>query len=314
MTRDQLEPVRPWHILHKEKHIFYLCGKGTQHSKAPLLLNTMFAAKGLDWEYQLLDTDDAEAFSKMLVSGKILGCAVTMPNKVTFSSLVDQLTEDARVVGSINTVFARRNSGTGQIVYVGANTDIIGVRDSFLFNETAKKKCLEVRPGLVYGAGGACRAAIYALHTYLGCPKIYVINRFGHEVETVAKSMKQNGFAGDIIHLSTPQEARRVELPKFIVLAVPNVKPQTADEKLAKATLDVFIESSKGSVLEMCYHPVIRTLLYEEFEKNGWNVIPGWEAMIYQGAAQFGYWTGIPLEETPVEHVSQTLRKNLENV
>jgi quinate dehydrogenase len=50
--------------------------------------------------------------------------------------------------------------------------------------------------------------------------------------------------------------------------------------------MDVATSSKKGVVLEMCYHPQIRTRFYEAVEKMGWKVLPGMESMICQGVAQ----------------------------
>lgn len=67
-----------------------------------------------------------------------------MSHKVTFFSYVDYLTEEARMIGGINTVFKRRDPG--ELVIIGANTDTIGVREAFLQNHGEILKRCEGRP------------------------------------------------------------------------------------------------------------------------------------------------------------------------
>ena len=57
-----------------------------------------------------------------------------MPHKVAIIEHLDELTEEARMVGACNTVFLRRDEGTGARRYVGTNTDVVGIREAFYKN------------------------------------------------------------------------------------------------------------------------------------------------------------------------------------
>lgn len=63
----------------------------------------------------------------------VIGCAVIMPYKVTMLSAVDELTEEARMVGAIDNIFLRR-AEDGKTRYIGTNTDTSGIREAFLRN------------------------------------------------------------------------------------------------------------------------------------------------------------------------------------
>lgn len=309
--------------LRKRTFTYRLFGQGTVHSKSPLTQNFLFDKLGLpNFRYEPLDSVDVEAFIKLINSNgdaqseKDLvynGSAVTMPHKVVMTKHVDIVDNNAKAVGAINTIYVRFTDD-GKVLKIGTNTDTIGIRDSFLFNansyvESSKKSA---KPGLVYGGGGACRSAVYALKEYLGCLKIYIVNRFADEVKVIAELMGANGFTGEIIHVQTPEEAQKLEKPELIVLTVPDFEPVTDQEKLARSTLEVFIQQpEKGAVLEMCYHPRQITRLYTDFQNAGWKVITGVEAMIYQGLAQQVLWTGFSLEEMPVKEVVEYVHANL---
>jgi len=57
-----------------------------------------------------------------------------MPHKVAIIEHLDELTEEARMVGACNTVFLRREETTGKRRYVGTNTDVVGIREAFYRN------------------------------------------------------------------------------------------------------------------------------------------------------------------------------------
>ncbi|KAK6463009.1 hypothetical protein DFJ63DRAFT_334574 [Scheffersomyces coipomensis] len=293
-----------------------LFGKHIQHSKSPLLQNYSLKRLGLDWKYELFDSDDIALFKQFLNSDDCAGAGVTMPNKVRMFPHVDIVDDGAKAVGAINTIYIRYDNITNEKKFIGTNTDTIGIKNSFLYNaaDLVKLSKDQGRAGLVYGGGGACRSAVYSLYQFLGCSKVYVINRFAEEVVAVRDEMIKGGFTGEIIHISTPQQAESLETkPLLIVCTVPDFEPQSDKEKLARQTLQVFIDAKeKGAVLEMCYHPKPTTRLYAAFEKGDWKVISGIEAMIYQGLAQEVLWTGYKWDDIPVSEVIEYVYSNLE--
>ncbi|CAK7904299.1 hypothetical protein CAAN3_07S02762 [[Candida] anglica] len=292
-----------------KEQIIPLFGLGIAHSRAPMLHNFIFAKLGLPWKYVLFDSDNVESFKENYYDD-FFACAVTMPNKIIMTQHVDSVDEGAVAVGAINTIYSRTIDGNK--VKIGTNTDTIGIRDAILFNspqisiERAKGK-----PGLVYGGGGASRSAVYALVEYLGCSKVYIINRFKQEVESLEKSMVEGGFKGQILHVETPEQAQNLEVPNLIVCTIPDFAPTTLEEIRAKSTLDVFKKNGDGVVLEMCYHPNPKTRLYQEFQESNWFVISGIEAMIYQAFAQQVLWTGYNMKELHTKEAIEYVYNNL---
>lgn len=321
-STDSMLKQPDFDTLRKKKFTYRLFGVGISHSKAPLMHNFLFGKLGIEhFNYEIMDSPDVELYLQYTGANKDATCedeliyngsAVTMPHKVTMTKHVDLIDDNAKAVGAINTIYVRFRDG--KPITIGTNTDTIGIRDLLKFNApaTVEKNLQSKKPGLVYGGGGACRSAIYALYEYLGCSKIYVVNRFPEEVQAIAEDMKANGFAGEIVPVETPEQAEKLEKPELVVLTVPDFEAVTEQEKLARATLEVFIQSKdKGAVLEMCYHPQEITRLYTAFENAGWKVVGGVEAMIYQGLAQQVLWTGYELDEMPVKEVVEHVSKNV---
>lgn len=210
-----------------------------------------------------------------------------MPHKVAILQYLDGLTPEGESVGAVNTLFIREDPETGKRRYMGTNTDVIGIRDSFYKNVSDPDVCFHGRPGVVVGGGGAARSAVYTLRTMMKASKIYFVNRDRAEVKAVIEECTAKGFGGELIDVSSVEQADQLEAPGAIVACVPNFAPKSDEEKEARRVLECFMgKNHKGAILEMCYHPSPWTEIAEISEKAGWQVILGTEAMIYQGLEQ----------------------------
>jgi quinate dehydrogenase len=234
-----------------------------------------------------------------------------MPHKVAILPYLDDLTPEGRDCGAVNTVIIRRNPD-GSRTYVGHNTDVIGIRESFYHNVKEPEKVFHNTPGMVIGGGGAARSAVYALRRMMQCKPVYLINRDKSEVDAVIAECKSKGYGQNLIHVETVEQAEALPGPGAIVSCVPDFPPKTDSEKQARRVIENFLNRRiKGAMLEMCYHPSPWTEIGAIAEQAGWQVILGTEAMIYQGLEQDKLWTGKPLEELPVEKVKAVIAAKL---
>jgi len=234
-----------------------------------------------------------------------------MPHKVSIIQHLDELTDECRDVGACNTIFFR-TSADGRRIFCGTNTDVIGVRDSFLRNVDGPAAVFENRPALVIGGGGAARSAVYALRKWLKATDIYLVNRDQSEVDAVISECTQRGYGQGLRHVRTVEEATMLDSPGAIVACVPDFAPETEAEKLARAVVETFFKKErKGAMLEMCYNPTPFTQLGAIAESHGWQVILGTEALIYQGIEQDRYWTRRDAEELPLEKIRQVIAARL---
>ena len=210
-----------------------------------------------------------------------------MPNKVAIIPHLDELTEECRDVGACNTLFVR-DLPDGRRLFCGANTDVIGVRESFIQNvPRSRASVYENRPALVVGGGGAARSAVYALHKWLKATHIYLVNRDKSEVEAVITECTKRGYGDRLIHVETAEQAEALEGPGAIVACIPDFAPLTESEKTVRKIIEIFLQKeNKGAMLEMCYNPSPFTALGSIAEAAGWQVILGTEALIWQGIEQ----------------------------
>lgn len=233
-----------------------------------------------------------------------------MPHKVAIVQHLDELTEEGRDVGACNTVFLKEKDG--KRIYCGTNTDVIGIREAFYQNVSNADEVFHGKPGLVVGGGGAARSAVYALKKFMKATSVYLVNRDKGEVDAVIDWCKTHGYGDDLIHVSSAEQAEKLEGVGAIVACVPDFPPVSPAEIEARKVFETFLaKSHKGACLEMCYHPKPYTQIAGLTEKAGWKLILGTEAMIYQGFAQDSFWTGKTLDQLPVEQVKAVIAKEL---
>ncbi|RDW80119.1 shikimate dehydrogenase substrate binding-containing protein [Coleophoma cylindrospora] len=298
------EPLTP-DSTHLER-VGYLFGFPIAHSLSPLLHQTIYdhLSPPRKWSQLFLESVDIPNFLRLTKEPKFYGASVTMPHKVAIIPFLDEITQEGKEIGACNTVFLKEKDG--KRILVGTNTDTIGIREAFYQNlkPGQSPEIFKGKPGLVIGGGGACRSAVYALERFMGCSPIYIVNRDVAEVDAVLSS----GISKNLIHIKTVADAQAAIAPSAIVSCIPDFPPKTPEEIEARAVIEVFLEKpEKGAILEMCYHPSPFTQIAALSEKNGWQLILGTEAMIYQGLEQDRYWTGLEVKDLPGEKVKEVI-------
>lgn len=291
----------------------YLFGYPIAHSLAPLLHSTLFEEQNVPWSYTLVESLDKADFLPKLKGTDCIGSAVTMPHKVSFMSECDRVTEEALAIGAINTIFLRKDPITNRPLYIGTNTDAIGIREAFLQNFPDILSQSSGKPALVIGGGGACRSAVYALWKWLGASEVFLVNRLDSEVDAIKESFRSTMPECKLTHIASVEQVRGLEAPAVIVGCVPDIGPTQPGEILAKEIVETILQlPSKGFVLEMCYHPNPITAFYRLAIERGWHVLTGVEAMIHQGIAQQVLWLEKPLKDIPDAKAKDVIGREVE--
>lgn len=132
-----------------------LIGSGIGYSVSPVMHNAAFAGLNLDWTYELLDTDpnDLDSTIQHLREEPWMGANVTIPFKQRVIPFLDSISRQAEITGAVNTIIRRGSS------LHGVNTDIKG----FALHLQDLGWLEQHRSALIFGAGGAARAAALAL-------------------------------------------------------------------------------------------------------------------------------------------------------
>lgn len=290
---------------------YYLFGSPIAQSKSPAMHNTLFKATGLPHTYSLFETSKAADLERILRSNSFGGASVTIPLKLDIMPYLDAVSDDAKLIGAVNTIIAdlsipsTKNQGGHHLT--GRNTDWQGMK-RVLLNAGAQPS--EGQSGLVIGGGGTARAAIYALHA-MGYTPIYLLGRSQSKIQELVSSFPED-YNLDILHPSE-QPLKMTTVPSVVVSTIPADMPVDPDLKsflrhwlfgVNIGELKVKSDAAQGGVitvkqilLEMAYKPAM-TGMMEMAGEGGWATIPGLEVLAGQGWYQFEAWTRIePLYE-----------------
>ena len=169
-----------------------LIGAGIQRSLAPALHEEEGRHHGLRVHYQLIDLDaaraGAEALPALMSAARVMGFAglnITYPCKQAVIPLLDELSEDARLMGAVNTVVCRDGRLSGH------NTDGSGWSWGF------RRALPEAKLGraVLLGAGGAGSAVAHAA-LRLGIEKLVIVDKEPARAEALAQHLNAAHGAG----------------------------------------------------------------------------------------------------------------------
>jgi shikimate dehydrogenase len=131
---------------------FGLIGKSLEHSFSSQYFNEKFFKEGItDTQYLNFELKDISEFKQLIEKNKLSGLNVTIPYKESIIPFLDELNEEAKEIGAVNTI----QFSNGKTI--GHNTDHIGFTNSI-------QPLLEDRnKAIILGDGGAAKAIKYAL-------------------------------------------------------------------------------------------------------------------------------------------------------
>jgi len=259
-------------------------GQPIAHSLSPAMHTAAFAALGMDrdWSYEAIELSP-EGFAAGVVGlaeRGFVGANVTVPHKPAALALADHATGAASAIGAANTLSFDRDGIRAE------NTDAPGLIAALPEPPIGKR-------ALVLGAGGAARAAVWALAREGA--DVSIRNRTASRAIELAAAL-------DVEALDSPRPLRLgdyelVVNATSIGLATGGAvaRSQGSDLKALGVEVDEF--SDPMVVVDLVYGAA-PTELITAARRGGATVVDGLEVLVRQGAESFRIWTGTdpPLE------------------
>jgi len=261
-------------------HIYGVVGSRASMSLSPPMQNAAFQAKHVNAVYLPCETarlSDFLAFAREL---GFLGFSITMPFKRTIIRHLDWLDPLAAQIGACNTVAVQRGK------WMGWNTDAAAVVEVL-----TKRLRLAGSRILVLGAGGAGRAAAYALRAE-GAEVLLSARR-----ETAARKLAR-AISAQVIPWGLGEE---LDVDALVNATPVGMVPYMDALPFDLSRLRVRV------VFDMVYHP-LETRLLADARSRGLITISGLEMLVAQGARQFEIWTG---KSAPRALMEQAVRQAL---
>lgn len=265
-----------------------LIGYPVEHSLSPLMHNAAFDSLGLNYCYVALPVKP-EVLPEAIRGIRALnfvGCNVTVPHKQNVIPLLDEIDEEARFIGAVNTI----KNGEGRLK--GYNTDGRG------FMESLKEEGVNVegKDVFIVGAGGAARAIGYYLAQVASRLCIFDID--------TAKAM---ALVNDLKRIKEGvvfvDSLTRIKTSDIIINATPLGLKE--DDPLP---IDLNYLNKNHIVYDLIYWD---TRLLREVRSLGCRAINGLGMLLWQGVFAFKIWTGI---RPPVDLMKDVLLKGMSKI
>jgi 3-dehydroquinate dehydratase/shikimate dehydrogenase len=251
------------HTITRRTRVYGVVGDPVGHSLSPLLHNTGFVARHVDAVYLPFLVHDLRDFLAAVPEFGIHGFSVTHPHKQGILKYLKECDPLASEIGAVNTVVVRRDGSL-----YGCNTDYLGV-----LRALEKKLRIKGSRILIFGAGGAARAAAFAL-VRSGAAVAICARR-----EKAARELAR-AFGGETVS----RAALRTEFFDAILNATSvGMHPHDGVSPLAPSELHCRL------VMDLINRPQ-RTQLLKIAARKGIATVPGVEMLIAQGIAQWEIW------------------------
>jgi shikimate dehydrogenase len=266
-----------------------LIGAGIQHSLTPAMHEHEGGKHGLRCLYQIIDLDQlkvgVEALPRLLDAAQALGFAglnVTYPAKQAVIPLLDELCDDARAIGAVNTVVFKDGRR------IGHNTDWWGFMEGF------RRSLPDAALGRVVqlGAGGAGAATAHAALN-MGVQQLMLFDVDQARAAALAASLCErfgSGRASASADLGAAMAAA-----EGLIHATP-----TGMAKHPGLPLPASLLRPAHWVSEIVYFP-LQTALLQEATRIGCRTMTGGGMAVFQAVRAFELFTGIAPDATRMQ-------------
>lgn len=264
-----------------------LVGESLEHSFSPKLHSEILKEGKILGNYNLFSVKKEFEY-KIVESLKVLGvngANVTIPYKEKVFNQLDFLSEEARGIGAVNTIFIKNG-----ITY-GYNTDYYG------FGKMMEKEkvIIEGNSFFVLGAGGAARSVLK-----------YLLDKKAKKIVLVSrnKDKSKKNFENFLIDYMSYEELEEIKEGFAII----NTTPCGMYPKInSMATSEEVIKKFKVAI-DLIYNP-LETKFLKVGRENGLKTLNGLFMLVGQGVKAEEIWNDIKFSDDMEEKIYKKLEK-----
>ncbi|KXU12806.1 Shikimate/quinate 5-dehydrogenase I beta [Streptococcus infantis] len=264
-----------------------------KHSISPFIHNQAFEAthtNGVYVAWEVEATDLAETVANIR-RYQMYGINLSMPYKEQVISYLDQLSEEARLIGAVNTVVNREGT------LIGYNTDGKGFFKSLPSFKISGKRMV------LLGAGGAAKA-ILVQAILDGVSQVSVFVRSASIEKTrpyLEKLQNETGFKADLFALEDVSELQARITDSDLLVNATSVGMDGVSLPIPVSVLLL----EKLLVADVIYQP-FETPFLKWARNQGNHAVNGLGMLLYQAAEAFQLWTG---KEMPTDQIWELLKQ-----
>ena len=264
-----------------------------KHSISPFIHNSAFEATNTNGVYLAWEVDAAELAETVanIRRYQMYGINLSMPYKEQVIPYLDQLSEEACLIGAVNTVVNREGT------LIGYNTDGKGFFKSLPSFKISKKRLV------LLGAGGAAKAILAQA----------ILDR----VSQISVFVRSSSMEKTRPYLEKIQNATGFRVDLFALEDVQNLQDSITQADLLVNATSVGMDGSSQPIPTSIILPeklLVADVIYQPFEtpflkwtrNQGNQSINGLGMLLYQAAEAFELWTG---KEMPTNQIWELLKQ-----
>ena len=264
-----------------------------KHSISPFIHNSAFETTNTNGVYLAWEVDATELAETVanIRRYQMYGINLSMPYKEQVIPYLDQLSEEACLIGAVNTVVNREGT------LIGYNTDGKGFFKSLPSFKISRKRMV------LLGAGGAAKA-ILAQAILDGVSQIAVFVRSDSIEKTrpyLEKLQRETGFRVDLFALEDAQELQENITQADLLVNATSVGMDGVSQPIPTS----IVLPEKLLVADVIYQP-FETPFLKWASNQGNQSINGLGMLLYQAAEAFELWTG---KEMPTDQIWESLKQ-----
>ena len=264
-----------------------------KHSISPFIHNSAFEATNTNGVYLAWEVDATELAETVanIRRYQMFGINLSMPYKEQVIPYLDQLSEEACLIGAVNTVVNREGT------LIGYNTDGKGFFKSLPSFKISRKRLV------LLGAGGAAKA-ILAQAILDGVSQISVFVRSSSMEKTrpyLEKIQNATGFRVDLFALEDVQNLQDSITQADLLVNATSVGMDGSSQPIPTS----IVLPEKLLVADVIYQP-FETPFLKWARNQGNQSINGLGMLLYQAAEAFELWTG---KEMPTDQIWELLKQ-----
>ena len=264
-----------------------------KHSISPFIHNSAFEATNTNGVYLAWEVDATELAETVanIRRYQMYGINLSMPYKEQVIPYLDQLSEEACLIGAVNTVVNREGT------LIGYNTDGKGFFKSLPSFKISRKRLV------LLGAGGAAKA-ILVQAILDGVSQISVFVRSSSMEKTrpyLEKIQNTTGFRVDLLALEDVQELQDSITQADLLVNATSVGMDGSSQPIPTS----IVLPEKLLVADVIYQP-FETPFLKWARNQGNQSINGLGMLLYQAAEAFELWTG---KEMPTDQIWELLKQ-----
>jgi shikimate dehydrogenase len=276
-----------------KKKLYGIFGYPVRHTFSPGMHNAAFKKLNLDSRYVPFEVlpHNLEAAAKAVIPLGLCGINVTVPHKEKIIDYLDDLSEEARLIGAVNTI----EIADGKLI--GHNTDGRGFLRSLRDNAGFTPKGKQI---VIIGSGGAARAVGFCL-ALAGVKKISLTDLV--EEKALALVTDITDKTGRLVeYISHESLGASVVEADCVINATPLGLKNTDS-----LPVDAEYIRKEHLVCDLVYNPA-ETRFLKTAKARGAKRLPGIGMLLFQGVIAFEIWTG---KKAPVTIMKNALARQI---